>query len=564
MKKRKYIEIMDTVINAYSDERVREYIDEVKRDGLSEHGFARLAVALGILIAHGRRGDQKEIFAEMMDICCAQIPTALQKHCNVGNDFAVREIVSCLLLLEEKRVFPKEKTDEWRELLKKIDPYTCYRVIASDPPARIGNWAAFGAASEQARKYAGIGCEDRFIDNQIASQLFSFDENGMYRDPGSPMLYDIVTRGVLSTALYYGYDGPHKEQLEQLLEMGGRQTLYMQSVTGELAYGGRSNQFLHNEAWIAALCEYEACRYKQRGELILAGQFKSAAKLAVNKLTQYLDGEQMYHIKNAYPNDSQFGCEGYGYFNKYMVSIASLIYLAYLFADDSIDPVPCPAEAENYIHRTSDYFHKIFCKFGEYFVQYETNANFHYDANGLGRVHRKGAPSMICLSVPCAKKPGYHIDLENPSDLSICGGVCINGIDMFGCEAGTEYQLDDQSVSEYEAKLEWSCKLTDGHEYKEYCTVSADGVHLKFKSDGELCCRLPVFAWDGMHQSCVEASENRIIVSFDGWQCCYETDGVIMDGEAIYANRNGHYRAFTAKKRGELNLRISIYPAVTE
>lgn len=558
MGKNRYIDIMDTVINAYSDDRIMEYIDEVKRDGLSEHGFPRLTAALGIMIAHGRRREWEGIFVEMMDICCSEIPTALQKHHIVGNDFSVREIVSCLLLLEEKRVFPKEKTDEWREMLKKIDPYTCYRVIASEPPKRIGNWAAFGAHSEQARKYAGIGCEDHFIDNQIASQLLSFDENGMYRDPNEPMLYDIATRGVLSTALYYGYDGPHKEQLEQLLEMGGRQTLYMQSVTGELAYGGRSNQFLHNEAWIAALCEYEACRHKQRGESTLAGQFKSAANLATKKLMQYLDGERMYHIKNAYPNDSKYGCEGYGYFNKYMVSIASLIYLAYLFADDSIDLVPCPAEAENYIHRTSDYFHKTFCKFGEYFVEYDTNADFHYDANGLGRVHRKGAPSMICLSVPCAKEPNYHIDLENPSALSICGGVGVNGLELFGCEPGTEYKLDNYSVSENEAKLEWSCRLTDGYQYKEYCTVSADGVHLKFNGDGELCCRLPVFVWDGENRSSVEKSENKIVVGFDGWQCCYETDGVIMDGEAVYANRNGHYRAFTAKKRGELNVRISI------
>ena len=39
-------------------------------------------------------------------------------------------------------------------------------------------------------------------------------------------------------------------------------------------------------------------------------------------------------------------------------------------------------------------------KFGEYFAEYDTNADFHYDANGLGRIHRLGAPSAICLSVP--------------------------------------------------------------------------------------------------------------------------------------------------------------------
>lgn len=558
MVKSKYIDIIDTVINAYTDERIQDYVTQVKDEGLSEHGFPRLTVALGILLAHGRRSDKRELFAEMMDLCCGQIPTAFPRHRKAGNEFSVREIVSCLLLLEEKQVFPKEMTQKWRKMLHRIDPYTCYKVIASDPPERVNNWAAFGAASEQARKFAGIGCADHFIDNQIASQLLSFDENGMYRDPNEPMVYDIVTRLQLSVAIFYGYDGPYREQLDRLLEAGGIKTLLMQSVTGELPYGGRSNQFLHNEANVAAVCEFEACRHKRQGNLKLAGQFKSAANLAISKLCQYLDGNRMYHIKNAYPNDSQFGCEGYGYFNKYMVSIASLIYLAYLFADDSIEPVPCPAEAENFIFRTSDYFHKTFCKFGEYCVEYDTNADFHYDANGLGRVHRKGAPSAICLSVPCAKEPNYHIDLENSSNLSICGGVWTNDTGMFGCEPGAEYTLIEQQVTETEGKLVWSCKLPGGERYKESCIVSETGVHLKLEGDAQLCCHLPVFVWDGANQSAVEVSQNKIAVSFDGWTCCYETDGTIQKSQLRYANRNGHYQAYTANNACELNVWISV------
>ena len=558
MVKSKYIDIIDTVVDAYTDERIREYVTQVKDEGLSEHGFPRLSAALGILLAHGRRSDKRELFVEMMDLCCEQIPTAFPRYRSAGNEFSVREIVSCILLLEETQTFPKELTQKWRKMLQRIDPYTCYRVIAADPPERISNWAAFGAASEQARKHSSIGCEDQFIDNQIASQLLSFDENGMFRDPNEPMVYDITTRLQLSVAMFYGYEGPHQQALDLLLEKGGRQTLYMQSVTGELPYGGRSNQFLHNEACIASVCEFEACRHKRKGDLKLAGQFKSAANLAITKLCQYLDGEQMYHIKNAYPNDSQFGCEGYGYFNKYMVSVASLIYLAYLFADDSIEPVPCPAETENFIFRTSDYFHKTFCKFGEYCVEYDANADFHYDANGLGRVHRKGAPSAICLSLPCAKEPNYHIDLENSSNLSICGGVWTNGAGIFGCEPGTEYTLIEQQVTETASKLVWSCKLPGGEKYKESCIVSEAGVHLKFESDAELCCRLPVYVWDGANRSSATVLQNKITVSFDGWACCYETDGTIHDSKLLYANRNGHYQAYTAKKARELNVWISI------
>ena len=558
MVKSKYIDIIDTVVDAYTDQRIRDYVAQVKAEGLSEHGFPRLTVTLGILLAHGRRSDKRALFAEMMDLCCKQIPTAFSRHRKAGNEFSVREVVSCLLLLEETQTFPKEQTRKWRKMLQRIDPYTCYRVIASEPPERISNWAAFGAASEQARKFAGIGCADRFIDNQIASQLLSFDENGMYRDPNEPMVYDMATRLQLSVALFYGYDGPHREQLDRLLETGGIHTLLMQSVTGELPFGGRSNQFLHNEAGVAAVCEFEASRHKRKGNLKLAGQFKAAAALAITKLCRYLEGEKMYHIKNAYPSDSQYGCEGYGYFNKYMVTVASLIYLAYLFADDSIEAVPCPAEAENFIFRTSDSFHKTFCKWGEYCVEYDTHADFHYDANGLGRIHRKGAPSAICLSVPFAKEPKYHIDLENPSNLSICGGVWAQGAGVFGCEPGTEYTLVEQQVTDTEGKLLWQCSLPGGETYKECCTVSQAGVQLRFEGDGELCCRLPVFLWDGEKETAVTVSENSIEITLEGWCCRYETDGTILDSSLRYANRNGHYQAYTLRKSRELNVRISI------
>ena len=104
----------------------------------------------------------------------------------------------------------------------------------------------------------------------------------------------------------------------------------------------------------------------------------------------------------------------------------------------------------------------------------------------------------------------------------------------------------------------WSCKLPSGDKYKESCTISEAGVHLKFESDAELCCRLPVFVWDGANRSSVEVSQNKIAVSFDGWTCCYETDGTIQNSELQYANRNGHYQAYAAKKARELNIWISI------
>lgn len=55
-------------------EAIQDYIREVRQGELTEHGFPRLGVCIGILIANGRRADLLDEFTEIMDICCAEIP----------------------------------------------------------------------------------------------------------------------------------------------------------------------------------------------------------------------------------------------------------------------------------------------------------------------------------------------------------------------------------------------------------------------------------------------------------------------------------------------------------
>ena len=66
------------------------------------------------------------------------------------------------------------------------------------------------------------------------------------------MVYDFVTRLQFATALDLGYDGPSRAALEALMLKSADITLAMQSATGEIPFGGRSNQFLHNETFYAA------------------------------------------------------------------------------------------------------------------------------------------------------------------------------------------------------------------------------------------------------------------------------------------------------------------------
>ena len=554
-----YIDIMDNVVNAYTADYIRCYTDSVIENGLSEHGFPRLTANLGILIAHGKKTEFTEDFLKMMDLCINEIPSIYKKsETRAGNNFSVKEIVLCILELEKAQIFDKSITDSWRAGLAEIDPYSAYYRVASYPPQRINNLAAFSAASEQLRKYAGIGDKSFFIENQIESQLFSFDENGMYRDPGAPMVYDMVTRLQLAVALYFGFDGECAKQLEEHLEKSADLTLKMQSVTGEIPFGGRSNQFLHDETFYAALCEFYACFFKKRGDLKKAGMFKRAARLAVESVLPWLKENPVPHIKNYYPTDSMYGCEGYAYYDKYMVTTASWAYLAYVMSDDGIEEVSCPCENENYICMTSEHFHKVFLKCGDFFVEYDTEANERYDATGLGRVHKKGAPSTICMSVPYPMSgANYSVDIENPVPFAICGGIKVNNIFEYACEGG-RYTLISQKNETGGVSARFEVSTKSGAVLEEECMVSADGVEITVKGCGDVAIQFPVFEFDGKNYTEKSISGGYANVSYCGYTCLYTTDGIIEDKNIELANRNGHCRVYTAIAKNSVTLKIHI------
>ena len=96
MMKDIYLDIMEKALSAYTEDRIREYIDEVKRDGLTEHGFPRLGANIGILMAHGRRLELKSTFVEIIDLCLYGFahPSNPSKS---GNNFAVREVCYALM-----------------------------------------------------------------------------------------------------------------------------------------------------------------------------------------------------------------------------------------------------------------------------------------------------------------------------------------------------------------------------------------------------------------------------------------------------------------------------------
>lgn len=551
----KYLDLMEKILSAYTTEHICRYFDEVKRDGLTEHGFPRLTSNIGILIANGRREDLMPLFLEMMTFCCSTIPKV-----KAANDFSVREIICCIREIEKSGKVDKKTVDNWKADLRTIEPKTCYNVFAEAPTDPVRNWALFTGVSEFYRFQMGLGGSMEFIETQIASQLQWLDENGMYKDNAEgevhqPMVYDLVARGLFMLLLQNGYRGKYYEALDNLLRNTGLLQLNMLSVTGELAFGGRSNQFLHNEAWIAAICEYEAARYHREGDDRQAGIFKWAAQRAIENTKYWLAKSPISHIKNRFPFDSMYGCEGYAYFDKYMITSASFYYAASMVCDDSIAPIE--PEETPFVWQTSPHFHKIFAKAGGYALEFDTNADPHYDASGLGRVHKMGAPSPICMSLPCPAHPNINLFGAEVMAASLCPGIGHEGKLLWSADEQCAYEVNCRET-EGSAVVNLACSFPEGSVIQTEYTLSADGIDIVNRGKGKMYYMLPAFDFDGETHTEITCGETELAVSYEGWTCRYRTDGKILDSGKTAANRNGHYRVFYAEGTDQLTVKIEI------
>nr|MBQ4317686.1 hypothetical protein [Clostridia bacterium] len=552
----KYLNLMEKVLSAYTVEHIESYFDEVKIKGLTEHGFPRLTSNIGILIANGRRCELRPLFVEMMDFCCKSIPNV-----KAANDFSVREIICCIKEFEKNNAATMYELYRWKNYLATINPETCYNVYAKTPEDKVRNWALFTGVSEFFRYKLGLCDTMEFIEVQIASQLKWLDENGMYSDNGAslnhqPMVYDLVARGLFTVLLGAGYRGRYYDEIDACLKKSALCSLKMQSVTGELAFGGRSNQFIHNEAWLASIFEYEVVRYQKLGDSELAGKFKAAANRALEPAAYWLAKTPISHVKNRYPFDKGYGCEKYAYFNKYMITAASFFYTAHMFCDSSIEALEF--DDSPFVWSTSEFFHKIFARAGGYSLEFDTDGDQHYDASGLGRVHKYGAPSAVCMSLPCPTQLNYRIDIENPMPLSLCPGIKRNGEWLFASGEDCTYETLKTESTETSAYIKLNCTFGEkGSAVSEY-TVDENGVEIKVSGDGEIAFMLPAFDFDGAEHTVITHNGNTLVISYDGWECRYTTDGSITGTGMKAANRSGHYLIFYAASTDSLCVKISI------
>lgn len=554
--KSRYLDLMEKCLSAYSIDHILRYFQDVKENGLKNQGFPRLAANIGILASHGRRQDLIPLFREMMEFCCTQIPQG-----KAGNDFSVREIVCCLQELEKSGILEADLLNRWKRKIATIDPWKCYTVTAKAPEDPVRNWALYSCVSEYFRQQYVFCDSEEFIDLQIASQLKWFDKNGMYMDNSHcvirhPMVYDLVARGLFSLLLHFGYRGKHYAVINANLKKAGLYSLQMQSVTGELPYGGRSNQFLHNEAWLAALMEFEASRYAKEGNKNLSAAFKAGVERALASVEEWLDKTPIRHIKNRFPTETKYGCEATASFDKYMITAASFLYAGYLMCDESLRAAEKLPDAPA-VCRTSAYFHKFFLKCGDYFAEVDTNGDPNYDSSGLGRFHRKNAPSAIALSVPCPLNPVYTLDLPQRMAISICPGILAGGQWHFASEEGVRWECTDLQTTDDCAVAKFTCFFGEEAVSVQYA-LNNQGLTVEVTGDDAVVCMLPAFFFDGETHGNIFFDDHKLSVRYEGWECCYTTIDRIQDLRQLGANRNGYYKAFIASGKHILTVRAEI------
>jgi len=474
-----YLALMERAVAAY-DDRFESYVVSNETYGVTEHGFPRLAANLGVLVANGRAAARKPVLRRMLDAACRDASKGPMANRGSGNEFSVRELVTAVSALARTKSFPADDIARWRADLARVVPRRDYTALPPLGDGRAYNWPLFGTAGEVLRHREGLNGDLAHAEAYGADQLRWFDEKGMYRDPGCPVVYDLVPRLMYAAMLHYGYDGPSRGALETLLEKSAEPTLRMLSACGEIPYGGRSNQFLHNHTLYAALCEWYAAWYARRGDMTRARRFRTAAKAAVDALEPWLAVEPVRHVKNRYPRGSGYGCEGYAYFDKYMATMGSWAMLAYeLSAGSAITP-EATTDVAPAVFVTSRDFHLVFQQAGPYSAQGDYDADAHYDADGLGRLHRRGAPAAICLSTPCTRTPSYRLEASNPCALALAPAadakLVFTGAQVVGDAAVSDWTAGD---------LAWRCAL------------SARGLAMTLTGPGAVALDLPAFAFDG-------------------------------------------------------------------
>ncbi len=555
-----YLNIIERVIDLYTPEYLwrmaQGEIDFVICIGL------RAAGAISYLQSEERRPELYDLWLALMQKSCDQF-SIVYDHAEY--DLAVKEVMIGFKLMKNK--IPEGDYIALFQKLKSIDPHKTYHCIMgkNHDESKLCNMTVYNAAGEYLRETEDMTDIKAYFDEHMPWAVGRFDQNGMWECNDQAMLYDLTTRCQFSVMMHYGYEGPYKKAIDEGLSKGGMMTLLMQSAAFQLPYGGRSNQYLFNEALVASCCEYEATRYMKAGRPVLAGMFKRCAHKSAQTVYQRLmESDTPNHIKNYFDASEAFGIDGYGTFHRYLITVAVFIGYGFLFADESVQEHACPCEIGGYVLETSDRFHKVFANCVGQSVEIETGADQRYDSTGLGRYHKAGFPIDLALSLPMTAHPKYRLPGELVrKNVSICSGVrCKDGRTVRISDLENNLKTLTNVIREDELSVRFTIEYRSGDEgrqlhIKEEYTIQKEGVFIEANCYNEdvasMVFTVPLFVTNGKDSSniMISDSEKIVTVSIGAYQYLAQSDGSAVIHTEKTANRNGIYRTVDYEKPGK-------------
>lgn len=446
-----YLRLIESQIRAFypfQEEKIGAIIDPVYKIEW-QYSTPCYALSIGLLAQTGFLKDEKYIKSGIKALDCA-ISEMYENRCaHHHGEFFTQPIMLALDLY--KGLVSSAQLTLWNEKMATVDPYLLYK----DNLRRkkyCYNHNVVALSGEYLRIKKKINKQDDFLELHLKHQQQYFSDMGLYIDnqTNPPMAYDEFTRQFMASILVEGYQGGSSDFYSRKLYQGAWTSLFMQSPSGEVPTGGRSAQHIWNEAAAAVTYEIYASQYAAQGKAMEAGAFKRAAHLALVSIGRWKreDGSG-FIVKNRFPIEVMHGYESYSAQSQYNLLACWLMAVAYLYADDTIEEQPAPADTGGYVLVMKDVFHKVFANVGGNYVEYELSGDPRYNATGLIRVHLKNSNPQLGPSdgIP------HRWDNKNKKDLG--GEIYAIGPEWSGKE-GKSYRLAEYTNILYPDTLHYS------------------------------------------------------------------------------------------------------------
>ncbi|NLX12633.1 MAG: hypothetical protein GXY44_03130, partial [Phycisphaerales bacterium] len=505
---------------------IRNPIDGGHDDRWEGGTAARFACPAAILAAEYGRDDMVEPASRALTQVITGVVQRALNDAPVRSrglfDLVMKELVQACVML--KPMAPTQQHQQWADVLSAFpqDKYRC------DHDIRLGrrptNFAISAVVGEWFRHKYGFGGSRDWIETTLGDQLRFFTDKGMYRDPHDPMLYDLMVRQNLNELLWHGYDGGLREKIETMLDVADTQTLDMLSPCGYAPFGGRSNAMIHNEA-MAIYC-FERQASASLSDVDRAGDFRCAARLSSDAVSKFIHSDPLRFIKNMFDPITSHGKESsYGEYANYALLAASLFARAALVAGDrsALGRVPADMPSRGKVSTVHLWpaFHRTFATVGDTQVEIDTRAQASYDATGIGRFHRKGAPADLGLSMPISANPSYVLHDAQPGRAAAHGPCWKTRGGEWQSLAGLSDEIEDVTFTEIDRQadsLSWRLKWS----LTSLAQLAVTSISQTFTlSPGELCVQVEV---DGLFD-CL------------GWDVpCLVTDGSLCATTTIVDN----------------------------